>query len=139
MSRDCPYCGASFVEGWSGRIFKCGTDIDRVHGDFRVEECYKREITQLRTELLRCYNVIPGIEKVEKLPAVILGGCVSDTVHAFTTGQIEDKRRLNIKLDSLMQCVDEVSEAATDVQDWNGTRLGDAIQLLQAAKASSHA
>ena len=94
---------------------------------------------RLRAELLSCYNVIPGIEKVEKLPDLILSGCVSDTIHAFTTGQIEDKRRLNIKLDSLMQCVDEVSEAATDVQDWNGTRLGDAIQLLQAAKGIPHA
>lgn len=46
MSRDCPYCGASFVEGWSGRIFKCGTDIGRHHGDFRHEDCYKNQINQ---------------------------------------------------------------------------------------------
>lgn len=47
----------------------------------------ERQNAQLRDELLRCYNVLPGIVQLEKLPDLILSGTVSDTVHAFTLMQ----------------------------------------------------
>jgi len=87
MDKHCRYCGAADAPNWYYDS-ECYFDGERTRG------CYIRENKLLRRELLACYNVLPGIEKLEKLPDLILSGTVSDTVHAFTLMQANEINRL---------------------------------------------
>lgn len=64
--------------------FSRGSTMYSMAGEMKKLE---RQNAQLRSELLACYNVLPGIVQLEKLPDLILSGTVSDTVHAFTLMQ----------------------------------------------------
>ena len=71
--------------------FSRGSTMYSMAGEMKKLE---RQNAQLRDELLRCYNVLPGIVQLEKLPDLILSGTVSDTIHAFTMMQANRIKRL---------------------------------------------
>ncbi len=99
MDKHCRYCGAADAPN-------CYYDSESYFDGVRTRGCYMRENKLLRTELLRCYNVLPGIEKLEKLPDLILSGTVSDTVHAFTLMQSNEIKRFEDRSNRLEQMGD---------------------------------
>jgi hypothetical protein len=101
-----------------------------------------REVERLRTELLACYNVLPGIEKLEKLPDLILSGTMSDPVHAFTLMQANEIKRLEDRSNRLEEVGDTLAEiiGPPNYPMWAEiTHCDKAYLEWQAAKGLPHA
>lgn len=112
-NQHCKHCGAPDAPNWY-------YDSDCYFDGERTRFCYKRENERLRTELLACYNVIPGIEQLEKLPDLILSGTVSDTIHAFTLMQEKKAGLLCDALDSAWTLIANVDEGEWEKQQTRG-------------------
>jgi len=90
----CPFCPCGLAnhlinnDGFgTTNTFYCHTIVVEIPGrpnnSVRGVGCLMNEIRDLRFELLRCYNLIPGVSKEVVLPAYFTPGSVSDSLHAY--------------------------------------------------------